>query len=213
MAPHDPEPTVAQELVAALSPTADELAVRSEELARRAADEGLLDIAWSLVSTGIGTLLLAATDQGLVRVTLPNEPVDPVLDHLAEQLGPRLMHTTARVDRAADELVSYLAGDRRSFDVPLDLALSHGYRRGVLAALCDVPYGATVSYAALAASTSSPRAVRAAASACATNPLPLFIPCHRVVRSDGSIGNYGGGPDLKRRLLDLERPPGEVTDP
>lgn len=174
------------------------------DLATRAATEGLLDVAYRELDTPIGTLLVAATQKGVVRLAFAIEGCDQVLADLADQISPRVLHAPARLDAAAREVEQYLAGVRRSFDLPLDLTLARGFRRTVLQHLRDVEYGTSTSYAALAAAAGSPRAVRAVGTACARNPLPLLIPCHRVLRSDGSLGGYRGGLEIKARLLALE---------
>jgi len=174
-------------------------------LAAAAEAEGILDVAYRTVDTPVGPLLLAATEQGLVRVAYPNQGHDAVLQALADRISPRVLHAPARLDPVARELDDYFAGRLRHFDVPLDWRLSTGFRSTVLHHLAtDVDYGRTASYAALAALAGNPRAVRAVGTACATNPLPVVVPCHRVVRSDGAIGNYAGGVEAKRTLLDLE---------
>lgn len=174
-------------------------------LAAAAEAEGILDVAYRTVDTPVGPLLLAATEQGLVRVAYPNQGHDAVLQALADRISPRVLHAPARLDPVVRQLDDYFAGRRRRFDVPLDWRLSTGFRSTVLHHLAsDVDYGRTASYAALAALAGNPRAVRAVGTACATNPLPVVVPCHRVVRSDGAIGNYAGGVEAKRSLLDLE---------
>ena len=172
---------------------------------RRAADEGLLDVAYRTLDSPVGPLLLAATPAGLVRVafTTVEEP-DAVLEALAGAVSPRVLEAPARLDAVARELDEYFAGQRHAFDLPVDLQLAHGFRRAALQRLVEVPYGRTVTYAELAARAGSPRAVRAVGTACALNPVPLVIPCHRVVRSDGAPGAYRGGADAKLRLLALE---------
>lgn len=169
-----------------------------------AAAAGSLDVAYRTVDTPLGTLLLAATPAGLVRVAYAGEGLDGVLATLAARVSPRVLQAPGRLDEVARELDDYFAGRRCSFDVPLDLQLAHGFRRAVLTSLPAIGYGSTASYAAVAARAGRPRAVRAAASACATNPLPIVIPCHRVVRSDGSLGGYLGGVAAKQALLSLE---------
>jgi methylated-DNA-[protein]-cysteine S-methyltransferase len=173
-------------------------------LARRAAEEDLLDVAYRDLDTPLGRLLLASTPAGLVRVAFPVEDTEAVLASLAAQVSPRVLRAPARLDAVARELDEYFEGRRHAFDVPVDLQLAHGFRRAVLERLVDVPYARTVSYAELAARAGSPRAVRAVGTACALNPVPLVVPCHRVVRSDGTPGSYRGGPEAKRRLLALE---------
>jgi len=174
------------------------------ELARRADRAGALDVAYRTVDSPVGTLLLAATTDGLVRVAFEGEGHDAVLDELARAVSPRVLHAPFRLDAAALQLDEYFAGDRRTFDVPVDLRLATGFRRHVLAHLRTIPFGATESYAIVARAAGSPNAVRAVGTACALNPVPLVVPCHRVVRSDGTVGQYRGGVDAKRVLLALE---------
>ena len=175
-----------------------------DRLAAEAAAGDLLDVAYRTIDTPVGTLLLAATEAGLVRVAFETEDHDQVLERLAAEVSPRILAAPARLDRVAHELDEYFAHVRRTFDVPLDLRLAHGFRRTVIAHLPDIAYGTTASYAAVAEAAGSPRAVRAVGTACATNPLPVVIPCHRVVRSDGSLGQYAGGVAVKAALLGLE---------
>jgi methylated-DNA-[protein]-cysteine S-methyltransferase len=197
-----------QRLVQALrrGPQADDqaLAALRARLADRAGAAGLLDVAYRTLDTPVGALLLAATARGLVRVAYPGEGHDKVLAQLAERVSPRVLSAPARLDAAARELDQYFGRRRRGFDLPLDFTLSRGFRREVLARLPEIGYGTTASYAAVAAAAGRPKAVRAVGTACATNPLPVVVPCHRVVRSDGGLGRYVGGPDAKRILLDLE---------
>jgi methylated-DNA-[protein]-cysteine S-methyltransferase len=169
-----------------------------------AADHNLLDVAYRTVETPVGELLLAATPQGLVRIAYASEGVDTVLQSLATKISPRILRAPQRLDAAASQLDDYFAGHRRSFQLPLDLRLSTGFRRSVLDHLRDIAYGTTESYATVAAATGHATAVRAVGSACATNPLPVVVPCHRVLRSDGSLGGYLGGLAAKRTLLNLE---------
>lgn len=169
-----------------------------------AAAQGLLDVAYRTVDTPVGRLLLAATELGLVRVAYAREGHSQVLEQLAERISPRILNAPGRLDAAARELEEYFAGTRTEFDLPLDFRLSAGFRRTVLAHLPGIDYGSTASYAALAQLTGHPKAVRAVGTACATNPLPVVVPCHRVVRSDGTAGGYVGGPEAKLALLSLE---------
>jgi methylated-DNA-[protein]-cysteine S-methyltransferase len=183
-------------------------AVTTERLHQRlemaATSAGLVDVAYRTVDSPVGTLLLAATDEGMVRVAFEREGIDAVLDDLARELSPRILRAPARLDAAARELDEYFAGRRRAFDLPLDLRLSHGFRRIVLGRLTEIGYGTTASYGEVADAAGNPRAARAVGSACRTNPLPLLVPCHRVVRSDGSIGQYLGGVEAKELLLRME---------
>ena len=173
-------------------------------LAEAASRDGLLDVAYREVDTPVGSLLLAATEQGLVRVAYQVQDHDRVLASLAEVVSPRILRAPARLDEVARELEEYFGGQRRRFDVPLDFRLAHGFRRSVLAHLPDIAYGQTESYAQVATAAGSPRAVRAVGTACALNPLPVVVPCHRVIRSDGSPGQYAGGAAAKETLLQLE---------
>lgn len=175
------------------------------ELARRAQEHNLVDIAYRTLDTPVGSLLLAATPDGLVRVAYAREDHDAVLDALAQRVSPRILLAPARLDEVARQLDDYFTHRRHAFNLAVDLQLTHGFRRTVLERLSDVDYGRTVSYAELAAEVGNPRAVRAVGTACATNPLPVVIPCHRVVRSDGTFGSYIGGPEIKRTLLEFER--------
>jgi methylated-DNA-[protein]-cysteine S-methyltransferase len=193
------------DLFAAL-PEIDE-AVQRQLHARLVADAsaaGILDVAYRTVDSPLGPLLLAATEQGLLRVAYALEDHDQVLAQLASSVSARVLRAPARTDLAARELEEYFAGQRTAFDLPLDLRLSTGFRRTVLVHLADIAYGTTASYAAVAGAAGNPGAVRAVGTACATNPLPVVVPCHRVIRSDGSVGQYVGGVDAKRTLLSLE---------
>lgn len=185
-------------------PTTAELSALHARLAEHAERDGLIDVAYRSLDTPVGSLLLAATEAGLVRVAYPSQGHDAVLSALAASISPRVLAAPRRLDAVARELDEYFAGNRRDFDVPLDLRLAAGFRRAVLEQLRVIGYGRTESYAAVAAAAGSPRAVRAVGSACATNPLPVVVPCHRVVRSDGKPGEYVAGAEVKRRLLALE---------
>ncbi|HZE65275.1 MAG TPA: methylated-DNA--[protein]-cysteine S-methyltransferase [Sporichthyaceae bacterium] len=191
-------------LLSPAPPTNTELDTLRDRLAQRAEEAGLLDIAYRTLDGPLGTLLLAATPTGILRVAYQREGLDEVLTQLAAKVSPRIIAAPRRLDAAARQLEEYFAHRRESFDLPLDLSLSTGFRRRVLEHLPAIGYGRTASYATVAAAVDNPKAVRAVGSACATNPLPLLIPCHRVVRADGAMGNYLGGLAAKRLLLDLE---------
>ena len=165
---------------------------------------GLLDVAYRTIDSPVGTLLLAATNDGLMRVAFDCEGHDQVLTTLADRVSPRILNAPARLDAVAHQLDEYFAGRRSAFDVRLDFRLAAGFRRDVLRQLQHIDYGKTASYAQIAAKAGSPKAVRAVGTACALNPLPLVVPCHRVVRSDGVAGNYRGGTQAKLTLLALE---------
>jgi methylated-DNA-[protein]-cysteine S-methyltransferase len=182
----------------------DEMRLLRARLAAAAQRDGVLDVAYRTVDTPIGPLLVAATEVGLVRVAFAVEGHDAVLQHLADRVSPRILCAPRRLDAIANELDEYFAGARTGFDVPLDCQLSAGFRSTVLHHLPGIAYGHTATYAAVAQLAGNPKAVRAVGSACATNRLPVVVPCHRVVRSDGGIGGYLGGVEAKRALLNLE---------
>ena len=199
-------PSSAEDALLAPLTTVDaaDLARLRDRLAAQAAAEDVLDVAFRTIDSPVGPLLLAATSEGLVRVAYAREDHDRVLADLAARISPRVLRAPARLDRAARELEEYFAGRRQAFDLPLDLRLIKGFRRVVITHLPEIGYGSTASYTALAAAAGNPRAVRAAGTACATNPLPIVVPCHRVVRSDGGLGQYLGGTEVKHALLVLE---------
>jgi len=200
------EAALARDLLAGLPEVApDDLRRLRDRLAARAEADGVLDVAYRTLDTPVGPLLLAATGTGLVRVAYPVQGHDQVLADLAERVSPRILEAPARLDPAARELDEYFAGRRRVFDLPLDWRLARGFRRAVLGYLPSIGYGQTASYSVVAAAAGSPRAVRAAGTACATNPLPVVVPCHRVIKADGSLGKYAGGPAAKQALLTLEQ--------
>lgn len=184
--------------------TADDLGALHARLATAAQAQGLLDIAYRVVDSPVGALLIAATELGLVRVAYASEGHDAVLQNLADRISPRILLAPGRLDTAARQLDEYFAAKRQDFSVPLDWRLSAGFRNTVLRHLPEIGYGHTASYAAVAKLAGNPNAVRAVGSACATNPLPVVVPCHRVVRSDGAMGGYLGGVEAKRTLLTLE---------
>ena len=166
--------------------------------------EGLLDVAYTTIDSPLGPLLLAATPKGLVRVAYDVEDHDRVLGTLSQRLSPRVLRAPRRLDAAARELDEYFSRQRRVFDLPLDLSLSKGFRQLVQRHLPEIGYGQTRTYRQVAELVGNPQAVRAVGTACATNPLPVIVPCHRVLRADGTPGGYVGGPDAKKALLSLE---------
>ncbi|TQL04113.1 methylated-DNA--[protein]-cysteine S-methyltransferase [Cellulomonas sp. SLBN-39] len=181
-----------------------ELAALHGRLVERAAARGLLDVTYRVVDSPVGALLVVGGERGVLRVAFEVQDHEAVLGDVARRVSPRVLEGGARLDPVLRELDEYFAGTRHRFDVPVDLRLATGFRRDVVAALPDVPYGRTATYAQVAAATGRPRAVRAVGTACARNPVPLLLPCHRVVRSDGTTGQYAGGTSAKRVLLDLE---------
>ena len=192
------------DVAAAFPVGADEMDSLRSELVRRAANDDLLDVTYRTVDTPLGTLLLAATERGLLRVAYEREEFERVLDTIAQRVSSRILRTPARLDDAARELDEYFIGRRTVFDLALDHSLSSGFRDEVQRSLPTIAYGRTASYSEIAKLVGRPRAVRAVGTACATNPLPIVVPCHRVVRSDGSYGQYVGGVDAKTTLLTME---------
>ena len=187
------------------SPTdADTLWRLRHRLGLAAEAEGLLDVAYTTIDSPVGSLLLAATPKGLVRVAYDLEDHDRVLDTLSQRLSPRVLRAPRRLDAAARELDEYFSRQRRVFDLPLDLSLSNGFRQLVQRHLPEIGYGQTRTYRQVAELVGNPRAVRAVGTACATNPLPVIVPCHRVLRADGTPGGYVAGPGAKQALLSLE---------
>jgi methylated-DNA-[protein]-cysteine S-methyltransferase len=170
----------------------------------RAAEEGLLDVAYATADSPFGPLLLAQTSRGLVRVGLPNQDSDALLVDLADRVSPRVLEAPAELDAVRRGLDLYFAGKLDHFDLPLDWRLSGGFRQRVLRAINRIPYGQTRSYTEMARKAGNERAVRAAGSACGSNPIPLVVPCHRVLRTGGALGGYGGGLPMKQALLELE---------
>jgi methylated-DNA-[protein]-cysteine S-methyltransferase len=170
----------------------------------RAASEGLLDVAYATVDSPLGTLTVAATPRGLVALGLPNRAPEDVAQELASRISPRVLEAPARLDPVRRELDLYFAGELHDFDLPLDWQLSRGFRLEVLRQTARIPYGSTLSYKQIAARAGSERAVRAAGSALGANPIPIVVPCHRVLRTGGALGGYGGGLPMKESLLRLE---------
>jgi methylated-DNA-[protein]-cysteine S-methyltransferase len=175
-----------------------------ERLVEGAASEGLLDIAYTTADSPFGPLLLAATRRGVVRIGMPTQDDDALLEELAARISPRVLEAPARLDEARRELDLYFEGRLRDFDLPLDWRLSRDFRRRALRAVARIPYGETRSYAQVARRAGNERAVRAAGSACGSNPIPIVVPCHRVLRTGGALGGYGGGLAMKEALLRLE---------
>jgi methylated-DNA-[protein]-cysteine S-methyltransferase len=198
-----PNPTDALEVALRGSPT-DAAADLAAALARAEAED-LVDVAYATADSPIGPLLVAATPAGIVRLGFQTEDRDSILEDLAQRVGPRVLEVPARLDEARRELDEYFEGRRDHFDLPLDWQLSRGFRRTVLERLyAEVGYGRTVSYLELATMVGNPKASRAVGTAMATNPIPIVVPCHRVLRTGGQLGGYGGGLPVKVKLLELE---------
>jgi methylated-DNA-[protein]-cysteine S-methyltransferase len=176
------------------------------DLGEAAAAAGLLDVAYATLDSPLGTLLLARTDRGLVRLAYVDyEDQDEVIAELASKISPRVLAVPRRLDEVRRELDQYFTGSRHEFDVAIDWRLTHGFGRRVLRATAQIPYGDVSSYKQVAAAAGSPRGFRAAGNALGANPIPIVVPCHRVLHSGGGLGGYTGGLDRKRLLLDVER--------
>jgi methylated-DNA-[protein]-cysteine S-methyltransferase len=182
----------------------DRAAAAAAAFAERAEREGLIDVAYATVDSPVGPLLVAGTKRGLVRVAFGEIPHDQVLVELSEDVSPRVLEAPAQLDQIRRQLGEYFEGRRTSFDVGLDWRLSHGFKRRVLRHTARIPYGEVSTYKTLAIAAGSPRAARAAGNALGANPIPIVVPCHRVLHSGGGIGGYGGGLDRKQFLLKLE---------
>ena len=188
---------------AASAPTLNLQRLRAD-LARRAGDAGLLDVAYGTLDSPLGTLTAFVTPAGLVRLSYPGEPIDQQLAELARTVSPRILAAPERTDTMRRQLEEYFAGRRHGFDVPIDWRLLRGFREAVLRATAAIPFGSVASYREVASAAGSPNAYRAAGNALGSNPIPIVVPCHRVLHSGGGLGGYTGGLARKRFLLGLE---------
>jgi methylated-DNA-[protein]-cysteine S-methyltransferase len=184
--------------------TRREAAGAAGRLTRRIADEGLADVVYSAVDTPFGPMLAASSRRGLVRFAFPEESVEGMLERIALRLSPRIVEAPTVLDPLRRELDEYFGGRRRRFEIALDWSLMSPFTKRVLKATAAIPYGGTLSYTEVAGEAGSPRGSRAAGNALGANPIPIVIPCHRVLHSGGRIGGYGGGLERKRWLLRLE---------
>jgi methylated-DNA-[protein]-cysteine S-methyltransferase len=179
-----------------------------EQLAAAALEQGTAEVTYAHVDTPIGRLLIAQSQRGVCRVAFPEEETDEVLEEIARGIGPRIVRSERATAPVRAAVHDYLAGSTTGIDYPVDLTLMRSpFRRAVLKELSTVARGRVVTYGRLAALAGRPRAARAAGTACALNPVPIVVPCHRVVPSGGGVGSYGGGPERKRWLLGLEGVP------
>jgi methylated-DNA-[protein]-cysteine S-methyltransferase len=176
----------------------------TDRFVERAQAKRLIDVAVTTMDSPIGTLLLMATPKGLVRIAFESENRDEVLGEVAEQLSPRILEAPRRLDPVRRELEKYFEGKLHDFDVPLDWSLTGEFARRVLRRTARIPYGSVASYGDVAVGVGTPRGARAVGNALGSNPIPVIVPCHRVVRTGGAIGGYGGGLTRKRFLLALE---------
>jgi methylated-DNA-[protein]-cysteine S-methyltransferase len=198
-------PSEAASLRRGSSEAADDARRAATELAEHAAREGAADIAYAVIDSPLGALVAAATDRGLVRLVFADDSLDAVLDTLVARVSPRLVEAPASLDEPRRQLEQYFDGERREFELDLDRRLMSPFARRVLSATAAIPYGSASTYREVARRAGSPRASRAAGNALGSNPIGIVIPCHRVLRSGGSLGGYGGGVERKRWLLELER--------
>jgi methylated-DNA-[protein]-cysteine S-methyltransferase len=186
-------------------PDPEATARASARLAAAAEAQGLLDVAYAVVPSPVGDLVAAVTPRGLVILAYVDGRLDERLELLARRVSPRVLEAPARLDGPRRQLDEYFEGRRRDFELAIDWALVRGFGREVLRATAEIPYGRVATYREVAAQAGSPRATRAAGNALGANPMPIVVPCHRVVRTGGGLGGYTGGLDRKRRLLALER--------
>lgn len=188
----------------ASAPTAFDPAGLRSALARRAADEGLLDVAYGTYESPLGSLTVMVTPRGLVRLSYPGEGIEDQLQELADRVSPRILEAPEKTDDVRRQLDAYFAGRRHAFDVPIDWRLVRGFAGDVLRATARIPFGGVSSYREIAAAAGSPNAYRAAGNALGSNPVPIVVPCHRVLHAGGGLGGYTGGLERKRYLLQLE---------
>ena len=176
----------------------------ARRLGDRAAAAGLVDVALGMVDSPLGPLTAMVTDRGLIRLSYGGETIDAQLGELAERVSPRILRHGNRTDAVRRQLDEYFEGSRRAFDVPIDWRLVRGFASAVLQATARIPFGSISSYRAVADAAGSPNAYRAAGNALGSNPVPIVVPCHRVLHAGGGLGGYTGGLERKRYLLELE---------
>jgi methylated-DNA-[protein]-cysteine S-methyltransferase len=187
-------------------PAGLDVAAAVRRATERAQAEGAVDVTYAEVDSPLGPLVAAKTPHGLVRLAYEDwgGGLDAVLGDLADRVSPRIVEGPARLDDVRRELEEYFAGRRHEFDLPIDWSLSHGFTQRILQAIAAIPFGRTSNYRDVAAAAGNPRATRAAGNACGANPIPIVVPCHRVLRTGGGLGGYTGGTDKKETLLRLE---------
>ena len=172
--------------------------------AERATEHGVVDVAYGFADSPFGPLLVALTRRGLVKLDYPDRDFDVELEELAARVSPRILESTTATEAVRRQLDEYFDGRRRRFDVPIDLSLSAGFSRRILSATARIPFGSVATYREVASRAGNPKATRAAGNALGSNPIPIVVPCHRVVRTGGGLGGYTGGLDRKVALLRLE---------
>lgn len=181
---------------------------QAQTAARRVSEaasvRGLVEVAYASVDSPFGAMVAAVTRRGLIRLSYNDYHLDKILEELATRISPRVLEVPGRLDQVRRQLDEYFRGRRREFDIRIDWSLTTGFTRRVLEATFKIAYGRTLTYAGIAAAAGNPRASRAAGNALGDNPIPIVVPCHRVLRSGGGIGGYTGGVERKRFLLGLE---------
>lgn len=188
----------------AVGPSDLDLDAMKRRLAQRAADGGLLDVAYAAHDSPLGSLTIFVTRRGLVRLAYPGEPTSDHLDELAKRVSPRVLQAPEWTDDVRRQLDEYFDGARHEFAVEVDWTLIRGFAQRVLRATASIPFGDVSTYRDVATAAGSPRAYRAAGNALGSNPIPIVVPCHRVLHASGGLGGYAGGLDRKRYLLELE---------
>jgi methylated-DNA-[protein]-cysteine S-methyltransferase len=179
----------------------------ADRFVEEAATAGMVDIAYTEIDSPFGPLLIASTRRGLVRLAYPNEDRDDALDQLAARVSPRLLEAPAKLDDVRRQLDAYFEHEIQDFDLEIDYALTKGFTRKVLRATARIPYGEVSTYRLIAGKAGSPRGSRAAGNALGSNPIPIVVPCHRVIHTTGGLGGYTGGLERKEFLLALEGAP------
>ena len=192
------------DLTTAFAVTPDDLDRLHDRFVATATADGFVDVTYRTVDSPIGSLLLATTDTGLVRVAFAGEDHERVLQQLADRVSPRVLRHPARLDDTAHQLDEYFAGRRHAFDLAIDWELTHGFTRRVLQSTARIPFGELGTYRSVATRAGNAAAVRAAGNALGANPMPIVVPCHRIVRTGGALGGYTGGVQRKEFLLTLE---------
>lgn len=198
------EQTLAGEAATAMGSERFDLDRLSERVRERARAEDLIDVSYAEVNSPFGKLLAVATVRGLVHLGYPNRDVDAQLESIAGRISPRILEAPADLEAVERQLDEYFGGGRTEFDLPIDWQLSHGFAREVLKQTALIPFGETRTYGEMAELVGRPRAFRAAGTALGSNSIPIVVPCHRVLRSGGALGGYGGGIEVKTSLLELE---------
>jgi methylated-DNA-[protein]-cysteine S-methyltransferase len=190
---------------AATAPAAEAAEAAAQRFVKEATSTGTADVSYAVEPSPLGDLFVATSPRGLLQIHYEPIDIDKELTRLTTMVSPRILEAPGRLDEVRRQLDEYFAGRRHEFELPLDWSLTkQGFGRRILESTARIPYGESRSYREMATAAGSPRAVRAAGNALGANPIPIVVPCHRVLRTGGSLGGYGGGPERKRHLLELE---------